>query len=142
MDRERVLIVGVGNPCRRDDGLAWYVVNEWRTRTGQPLLGQWDDGLDELGQEIDSVFLPQLAPELAALASQYEMLIIVDARVGGADGVKADPITDQPEREPHLLTHELLPEQLVSLARVVYGHAPRAWLMSARGYDFDFGPER
>jgi Ni,Fe-hydrogenase maturation factor len=39
------------------------------------------------------------------------------------------------------VTHHMSPGMMLSLARQVSGSAPRGWLVSVRGTDFDFGDE-
>ena len=53
----RTLIIGFGNVYRRDDGVAFVVLNAVRERLGRPLLDTEDDGFDDLGHEVDTILL-------------------------------------------------------------------------------------
>ena len=55
----RILIVGYGNPSRQDDGVGLAVVNGLRLRLGLSSLVGSQDGFDELGRAVDTVFLQQ-----------------------------------------------------------------------------------
>lgn len=133
----RGLILGLGNVSRRDDGFGWAVVNEVRRRLGRPLLGLTDDGTDDLGQEVDAIFLPQISSDLAVLVAEYRRLVIVDARVEGELRVHVEPVAAE-VTVPRLLTHNMLPVELLALARTLYGAAPDAFAVTVPGLDFDF----
>jgi len=61
----RVLVIGYGNPSRRDDGVGLAVVNHLRERLGKAPLIEGEDGFNELGGDADTLFLQQLNPELS-----------------------------------------------------------------------------
>lgn len=137
MASPKALVVGVGNVSRRDDGLGWSAVNAVRERLGLRALGEFDDGLDDLGHDVDCIAVPQLTPELAATAAPYDLLIAIDARVTGPDGVLVEEASARP-RGARLLSHEFTLADLLSLCRILHGHSPLAYLVSARGDDYDF----
>lgn len=134
----RGLVLGLGNVSRRDDGFGWHVVNEVRRQLGRATLGLTDDGIDDLGQEVDAIFLPQLSSDLADLIAEYHRLVLVDVRVGGEMRVDIESITAE-VLGSRLLTHDMLPAELLALARTLYGTAPEAFVVSVPGIDFDFG---
>ncbi|MHB0876726.1 MAG: hydrogenase maturation protease [Anaerolineae bacterium] len=138
MARPAALVVGLGNLSRRDDGLGWFAVNAIRERLGQMPLADWDDGLDDTGHQVDCIVLPQLTPELAEVAAGYERLIVVDARVSGEDGVTVNEASALIQGA-RLLSHELMLADLLSLCEALYDRRPEAYLVSARGSDYDFG---
>ena len=78
----RTLVIGYGNPSRRDDGVALTIINGLRQRLGLPSLEGNQDGFDDLGGSLDTLFLQQLMPELAETLSAYERVIFLDAHVG------------------------------------------------------------
>ena len=135
---KRTLVLGFGNVYRRDDGVAFAVLNALRERLGRPPLDIDDDGFDDLGQAIDMVLLHQLVPELAEVATPYDQLIFVDAHVSAIE---------EPVRQEELeacfrsatVSHQLHPCTLLALIEQMRGQAPRGALISVRGYDFDFG---
>jgi hydrogenase maturation protease len=134
----RTLVLGFGNIYRRDDGVAYAVLNALREQLGRPPLGIDDDGFDDLGHAVDTVLLHQLVPELAEVALPYDQLVFVDAHVGTIE----EPIREQ-ELEACFrsatVSHQLHPCTLLALIEGMRGTAPRGALISVRGYDFDFG---
>lgn len=139
-DPKRSLIIGYGNPYRRDDGVAYHIINDLRVRTGRQPLAREDDGEDELGGPADTLMLHQLLPELAPLFKDYDQVIFVDAHAGSIpEDVRVIPVEE--DYGFQAVTHHMSPGMMLSLARQVNGSAPRGWLVSVRGTDFDFGDE-
>jgi hydrogenase maturation protease len=136
----RTLIIGYGNPSRRDDGVALVVINGLRKRLGLPSLEGNDDGWNDLGRDVDTLFLQQLMPELAETLVCYERVIFVDAHVGVyPELIRRVSLAPNPQRA--IVSHHVKPEGLLEIARQLYGRAPAGDLISVRGFDFDFGPE-
>jgi hydrogenase maturation protease len=136
----RYLVIGYGNPSRRDDGVGLAVVNGLRARLGNAALDEGDDGYAGLGSDIDTLFLQQLMPELAETLAQYERVWFIDAHLGiYPEIVRRSALTAG--LDPAMVSHHLKPETLLVLADQLYGHAPQAELISIRGFDFDFGEE-
>jgi hydrogenase maturation protease len=136
----RALVIGYGNPSRRDDGVGLAVVNGLRERLGRPPLLEGEDGYDQLGSPVDTLFLQQLMPELAETLAGYDRVWFVDAHVGDIP----DPVRRvhlNPGFDPASVSHHLKPESLLALAAQLYGRAPEGELYSIRGYDFNFGDE-
>lgn len=136
----RVLVIGYGNPSRQDDGVGLAVVNGLRERAGRRPLDEGEDGYDELGGDADTLFLQQLNPELAELIAEYDELVLVDAHFGAYVELVHRTILE-PLVTPAIVSHHFRPETLLALARELYGHAPRAELLSVRGFSFDFTTE-
>ena len=134
----QVLVIGFGNVYRRDDGVAFHVLNVLRERLGRPVLAVDDDGFADLGHRIDTVLLHQIVPELADVASAYDLVVFVDAHVGSV-----------PEliREEELMacfrsvtvSHQLHPCTLLALIQELHGRSVRGVLLSIIGHDFEFG---
>lgn len=136
----RTLVIGYGNPSRRDDGVGLAVVNGLRQRLGLPPLAEGDDGFADLGRSLDTLALQQLTPELAETVAVYDRLILVDAHVGTyPELIQRVPL--RPQAEPSLVSHHLKPNHLLALTVQLFGRAPMAELISIRGFDFDFGSE-
>jgi hydrogenase maturation protease len=136
----RVLVIGYGNPSRRDDGVGLVVVNGLRERLGRPPLVDNDDGFGELGGKADTLFLQQLNPELAETLADYDQVWFVDAHLGAQpELVRRARLA--PNVDPALVSHHFKPEALLALADQLYGHAPEAELISVLGQDFDFGEQ-
>jgi hydrogenase maturation protease len=134
----RVLIVGYGNPYRRDDGVAYHVINRIRQQQGKTVLSQDEDGMDDLGHPIDTLMQHQLLPELAPLLAEYQTIVFVDAHTAACpDPVRVVPV--EPQYGFHAVTHHISPSMLLELTRASQGVTPVSWLVSIRGDDFDFG---
>jgi hydrogenase maturation protease len=136
----RRLIIGYGNPSRRDDGVGLAVINGLRQWLGQAPLDEGDDGYSELGGAIDTLFLQQLMPELAETLADYDRVWFVDAHLG-----VYPELVRRTALAAHYglasVSHHLGPETLLALAQQIYGQAPAGELISIRGFDFDFGNE-
>ena len=134
------LVIGYGNPSRQDDGVGLAVVNGLRLRLGLPVLDETIDGFEDLGQgsSLDTLFLQQLTPELSETLSNYDRVVFVDAHAGTYAGlVHYERL--QPGAGPSLVSHHLLPGNLLAIAKQLFGAAPTAELISIRGFSFDFG---
>jgi hydrogenase maturation protease len=138
MRGKRSLIIGYGNAYCRDDGVSLYVMNLLRHQWGLGALQPDEDGLDGLGQTVDTVLLHQLLPEIIPILLQYELVVFVDAHQGIIpDDVRV--IDVQEEFALHAVTHHMSPGMLLAMARKTHCFAPKAHLVSVRGEDFDFG---
>ena len=136
--RKRTLVAGFGNVFRRDDGVGPAVVNALRAHLGRAPFGPLDDGFDDLGYTVDTIILHQLVPELAETIKDYALVVFVDAHVGNLpDDIRVEAL-DVTYTQP-FVSHQIHPSTVLALARQMYGYAPRAVLLSIRGYDFDFG---
>jgi hydrogenase maturation protease len=119
--RTRVLVIGYGNPLRRDDGLGPLIV----------------DGLAaERRAGVETITAVQLVPELAASLAEAEVVIFVDACAGSGE-VQLTLVEEGEALE--WSSHCGDPRALLALTRAVYGRAPRAWWVTVPGVDFGFG---
>jgi hydrogenase maturation protease len=134
----RILVIGYGNPSRRDDGVGLAVVNKLRQRLGLGALDETADGFDDLGGPLDTLFLQQLTPELAETLVAYQHVVFVDAHLNSADPELVRHTSLGPNEDPALVSHHFRPGRLLALAQALYGTAPTAELVSICGFDFDF----
>lgn len=133
----RTIIIGYGNIDRSDDGLACEVVNLVRKKLGLNILEEGSTGLENLGNQIDSVFLPQLVPEIMELLKDYEQIIFIDAHAGGdLEDLNCSRLT--PQYVSSTFTHHMTPESMLAFLKTLYQHEPKAYLVSVRAYEFDF----
>ena len=136
----RSLVIGYGNPSRRDDGVAWHVVNALRRRWGQPALPPLADGWEDLGGRRDTLFLQQLTPELAATVAEYDLVVFVDASLlPTQEPVRVGPVA--PRYRLAAISHHLDPAALLALSEQLNGRAPQGFLVSIQGHDLNFGEE-
>jgi hydrogenase maturation protease len=112
------LIYAIGNPFRRDDGVARRVAT---------LLPPGDYRL-----ETPRELLPEMAEDVAAAARVF--FVDADFLPGEVrlEGLKATCC-------PGLLGHGLRPCDLLSLTRKLYGFQGEAWLCRIPGNDFGQG---
>jgi len=119
----RVLVIGYGNPSRRDDGVGHYVAQEIQERA----VGN-----------ISTFTVFQLGPELTETVKDYELVVFVDAQVGqSAEGLNVIPV--EAAYRPSAFTHVMSPASLLALTKALYKKQPEAFIVAVPGYDFDFG---
>jgi len=136
----RTLVIGYGNLDRGDDGAAYWTIDSLRHCLGQKPLGEDSTGLEELGADLDSVFLTQISPELSEILASYDRVIFVDAHViEGADDLYCTTVS--PEYRPSTFTHHLTPDTLLALVKVLHHKEPAGYIVSLRGHNFDFHRE-
>jgi hydrogenase maturation protease len=132
-----VLIVGYGNPDREDDGVAWRILSSLATRLGQPEPSQDVDNLHHLGETPDLLCVLQLDPDMAEVISDYDRVCFVDAHTGAyEEAIRFQRIEGEFQSSP--FTHHMTPETCLVLAQTLFGQAPRAVVVSVRGYQFGF----
>ena len=131
------LVIGYGNADRADDGVAYYVVNALRTHLRQENLGVDSTGLEELGSQVDSVFLNQLVPELIDTLTAYEQVVFVDAHVR-KDLPDLCCVPVPADGAISAFTHHMTPSMLLALLKGIYHQEPAGYLVSIRGDEFDF----
>jgi len=136
----RTLVIGYGNLDRADDGVGLRVINALRASLNQKLLSEDENGMEELGNHIDSIFMVQLVPELMDLLVDYDRVVFVDAHVY-PDVPELHCTRVLPDYRPSAFTHHMSPSMFLALARALSGRAPEGHLVSIRGYDFDFHRE-
>jgi hydrogenase maturation protease len=117
----RVLVLGVGNDLRRDDGAGPAVASSL-----PPIDG------------VDVRTVPQLLPELAADLPRYDRVVVVDAVAGGNEvGVRTVAVAAAADRARH--SHHVLPGDLLALAALCGDTTPTTWLVTVPAADFGVG---
>jgi hydrogenase maturation protease len=140
----RTLVLGFGNLDRRDDGVAFEVINGLRRRLGQAPLAEGAPGpegplgLEGPGGSVAAVFLPQLGPELVDEAAAYDQVVFVDAHVQ-PELADLDWAQVQPEFTSQAFSHHLTPQTFLAWVQALYQRQPAGHIVSVRGHDFDFG---
>ena len=112
----RLLVVGVGNPMRGDDGVPHRVI--------ELLAGQ-------AGLEL--VVSERFVPELAEAVGKHARVVMVDA------DVRTGVVRLEPAGESAGATapgHWLGPVHVIDLARRLYGFSGEAWLCRVPARDF------
>ncbi len=111
------LVVGIGNPLRRDDGIGPRVA---RALEGSP--------------SVSVCAVQELAPELTLRLREARRVLFVDAEVTGT-GVRLERLGSSVSG----LGHGLSPRDLLGLSLEAFGEAPEAWTLCVPGVDFGYG---
>jgi hydrogenase maturation protease len=109
-----IVVIGYGNPLRSDDSVgprAAEAVAAW----GLP--------------NVQTMEVQQLNPELAEPLSAARFVVFVDARLA-EDGSRVDVRSVEPAGSSAAPGHVSDPGSLLAFARALYGHHPRAWLVT------------
>ncbi len=103
------LVIAIGNPLRRDDGVAHYV---------------------QVPRGVFRHATTQLTPEVAEEVARYDTVIFVDADARAKEprmeAIAAAPAGSGRPASP--LTHALGPPEVVALARKLYGFSGEAYV--------------
>ncbi|MFN7981594.1 MAG: hydrogenase maturation protease [Vicinamibacterales bacterium] len=118
-----LLIYGIGNPGRQDDGLGPAVV-ERLVAAGVPGSITLESGY-------------QLVPEDALLLSSHACVIFVDAIDATAGTAPYSVYAVTPEAEVSFTSHALSPGALLTLCRRLYGVQPAAYALAIPAYSFE-----
>lgn len=116
----RVLVVGIGNPLRGDDGAGPTVVE--RLPIG----------------DYDAIAVHQLLPEHAATIHLYERVVFIDACVDLPAGQwRIGPVDS---REPTVVeSHGNHPAWILSLCHTAFHSVPISWCLRIGGRQFELG---
>ena len=116
----RILVYGIGNPGRRDDGLGPKLVSLVEA---------------ERIENVDCDANYQLNIGDARTCSHYDIVIFADASETAAPPFEFKE--HEPAREIAFTTHEMAPTSVLALTEELYARRPRAWLMAIRGYEWN-----
>jgi hydrogenase maturation protease len=115
------LIIGYGNIYRQDDGFGWRVIDE----------------LKKTGAAFNYIREQQLAPEISEDISRAAFVVFVDASATGTPGtLTCEDLTPNEVPGPHY-THHVAPQDILALAKILYGRAPNARLITMTGKSFE-----
>ncbi len=125
---EDVLVIGYGNPLRRDDGAGWRAAE---------LLAD-----DPRAVGVKVLALHQLTPELAEDVSRAGLLVLVDAseEPGTAGSVSTRSLSADPASGA-IFSHHVDPARLLNLSAALFGQSPRAVQVSIRVGDVEAGTD-
>ncbi|MCX7796721.1 MAG: hydrogenase maturation protease [bacterium] len=118
-----ILVIGYGNPARCDDGIGEYVTER--------LLSE--------GINVDILTCQELGPELCEDISGCGLVFFIDAGIEQNEAFLIREIT--PKYKTPIFSHHISPEMLLAITEELYNVRPKAYLVSIKGYNFDFGFE-
>jgi hydrogenase maturation protease len=116
----RIVVIGYGNPGRRDDGLGPAFVSRLEA-LGLP------------GVTVESDY--QLAIEHAHLAALHDIVVFADAAADVEAGSSFYLRPVEPAGEVPHTSHSLSPQAVLQLAAECFGARPRGWLLGIRPKD-------
>jgi len=115
-----ILLIGIGNSGREDDGLGWAFLDLLRP---------------ELPAKIDFEYRYQLQIEDAEMISHYQKVYFIDAD-------KTPETTDFkiqecfPKETHHFSSHALPPETILYLANTIYSKKPKSYVIGISGESY------
>ncbi len=133
----KTLVIAYGNRDRQDDGAGWHILTQVAAQLGlqaPELPGEWTESEDG---SLRLLYLYQLLPELAEDLIDYSQIIFVDAHNSPElPNLVFEPVSTAWEHSA--FTHHLSMGELLAITQTLYGRCPAAWLLSVRGYGFEF----
>ena len=114
----KVLIIGFGNPGRRDDGLG-------------PALAAAVEAMAIDGVAVEAAY--QLGIEDAAEAAAYETVIFADAHATCTEPFVFERL--EPTGRPGFTTHAVSPGSVLALAREMFESEVEGFILGIRGED-------
>jgi hydrogenase maturation protease len=118
--RARVLLLGIGNPARQDDGLG-------------PALAARIEALGLAEVTVDANY--QLSVEDAATVARYDAVIFADAAVEGPEPFYFRRL--EPAGDASFSSHSVTPAAVLKLAREMFAGEADAFVLGIRGYAFE-----
>ena len=129
--------MGYGNIDRQDDGVAWYVLYEIKQiLSPEKKLDPGD--IVSLGKDQpDLFFYPQLTPEIADIASDYDAVCFVDCHTGSfPEDIRITEI--ESHYQTSAFTHHMTPGTILALIEMMHHKKIGGLLVSVKGYEFKF----
>ena len=122
-----LLIIGYGNTLRSDDGVGPRVA----------------DAIAEMHWPgVETIHAALLAPELADPVSHARTVVFVDAaadRPNQPREVRLQPL--EPAESSQIMAHAADPRTMLALSRDVFGHTPKAFMLTIPVENMGIGEE-
>ena len=116
-----MLLIGIGNCSRRDDGLGWAFLDKIKKK---------------MPTGVELIYKYQLNIEDAEMISETDTVIFIDAFSGelenGFSFEKCLPVDSF-----EFTTHALSPGVIVSLCKNLYDTEPKAFVLKIRGFEWE-----
>ena len=133
----KILVIAYGNRDRQDDGAGWHILSQVAAQLSlqaPELPGEWTESEDG---SLRLLYLYQLLPELAEDLIDYTQVIFVDAHnAAELPELVFEPVS--PAWVHSAFTHHLSIGELLAITQTLYSCCPVAWMLSVRGYAFEF----
>lgn len=124
MQKDKIILIGIGNTLRSDDGVGPYVIEKIEASGAY---------------SCTFLILPQLSADIISYLISFENILIVDAGVG-INTVRWMNITDQYNGTAPS-AHHMDPAQLVSLAQSLFSVTLSLAVCTIPVYDLSIGEE-
>jgi len=121
-----LLILGYGNPLRGDDALGPLVAEELAEKFR-----------DRPGVTVQSA--QQLTLDLAETLADYDLVVLIDARLAAPPGEVYTQEIRSAEQLPQAFSHYLTPGELLAAAEILYRGSPRLVLTGINAAGFEVG---
>ena len=138
--KANTLVIGYGNADRQDDGVGWHILKALAEKVGANVPEDPGASIEVESETVDLTFILQIYPELAEDISHYERVCFVDAHTSDIPEEIAW-VNLSPEYEKSPLTHHMSPKTVLSISATIYDQVPQAFLVSVRGFHFEFERE-
>jgi hydrogenase maturation protease len=120
-EERKILLIGIGNSGRGDDGVGWRFVDAI------------SDGLYDF---LDCEYRYQLQVEDADLITGYDTVLFVDASLEALkEGFEVRPCT--PKGQYTFTSHALEPSAVVHLTNTLYHKYPEAYVLAIAGVEWE-----
>ena len=126
-EKDKLLIYGIGNVGRQDDGLGVRLVEKLFQTITQDHLRK--------GVALESNY--QLGIEDALLISEYDVVLFVDATRENPPVIPFSIRSVKPSAELSFTTHSMSIPSVLSLCDELYGSLPRAYCLTVPGYEWE-----
>ncbi|HOP55227.1 MAG TPA: hypothetical protein PLK33_00710 [bacterium] len=95
--------------------------------------------LNEDLEVVDVINVQELGPEISEDIAGYELVFFIDAGIDQENNYEIKEIA--PLYKNPIFSHHISPEMILAITKELFGVSPAAYLVSVRGYSFDFGFE-
>jgi hydrogenase maturation protease len=120
----KTLIVGYGNPLQSDDAFGQHAAQHLSSRINN--------------SNVEILTRHQLTPDLAEVASHFELVIFIDAAADLSPGeLRCERITRSAQAPS--FSHSLTPSALLACTAELYAKFPEAYCISVGGVSFAEG---
>jgi hydrogenase maturation protease len=121
----KILVIGYGNPLRRDDGLGQIAAHRIETLVQD--------------RDVKVMVRHQMGIELAEDLKDADLAIFIDAHVGDRPGIlKVEKIVPD-DAVPGSFSHHLSPGVLLGCVQALYNKHPETVVYSIVAESFDYG---
>ncbi|MGA7932301.1 MAG: hydrogenase maturation protease [Kovacikia sp.] len=120
---QSILVIGYGNPLRRDDGVGQQIAKQ---------IATWNL------PNVEAIAAHQLTPEVVESLARVDRAIFIDAYRATADPeIQVKPV--ELARSGMTSGHWCEPQVLLAMTQVLYDYHPQAWWVMVPGVNFELG---